>query len=408
MKLLIKLLSFLILFHLASTVKGQDLYFAGFSFIGATTENENYPVAISIYKANNNLLNQQLSESLKKLKRNDLNLIKDSGSIKSGNAVALAYGLQKETLAEYQVEGGYQTKFEIIGEIYVFDFSDSEHKLITNIPTQISITVPSPNKLSAQEVRGYFENLYLPGKNVVPYKIIRIDDDSGVAIPSVFDDWVNRLETASIERAKSYNKLQIRNIDIDPVVQSQLTNSKYIKDIKSLKNETARNFESYLSKYQKVPLLPYAIGQAIGSSKNGMVARFNDTNLDIKIPPPDFAIDILIREFKKTFVDNKVYDGYIYGAFVTLKIVRAGFNDVKEEVKSEFKFSNKFEIQVPKSYKLKIEDDWPSWMGSQKKLFQNVSEQISIKDEQFLSDKTNTPNIKEQLKSFEDIISKCK
>jgi hypothetical protein len=47
-------------------------------------------------------------------------------------------------------------------------------------------------------------------------------------------------------------------------------------------------------------------------------------------------------------------------------------------------------------------------MGSQKKLFQNISEQISIKDEQFLSDKTNTPNIKEQLKSFEDIISKCK
>jgi hypothetical protein len=408
MKPLIKLLFFLILFHIASAVKGQDLYFAGFSFIGAATENENYPVAISIYKANSSLLNQQLSESLRKLKRTDLNLIRDSGSIKSGNAVALAYGLQKETLAEYQVEGGYQTKFEIIGAIYVFDFSDSEHKLITNIPTQISITVPSPNKLSGQEVRGYFENLYLPGKNIVPYKIIRIDDDSGVAIPSVFDDWVNRLETASIERAKSYNKLQIRNIDIDPVVQSQLTNSKYIKDIRSLKNETARNFESYLSKYQKVPLLPYAIGQAIGSSTNGMVARFNDTNFDIKIPPPDFAVDILIREFKKTFVDNKVYDGYIYGAFVTLKIVRAGFNDVKEEVKSEFKFSNKFEIQVPKSYKLKIEDDWPSWMGSQKKLFQNISEQISIKDEQFLSDKTNTPNIKEQLKSFEDIISKCK
>ncbi len=408
MKLLIKLLSFLIFFHIASIAKGQDLYFAGFSFIGATTENENYPVAISIYKTNNRLLNQQLTESLKKLKRNDINLIKDSGSIKSGNAVALAYGLQKETLAEYQVEGGYQTKFEIIGEIYVFDFSDSEHKLITNIPTQISITVPSPNKLSIQEIHNYFENLYLPGKNKVPYKMIRIDNDSGEAIPSVFDDWVSRLETASIEKAKSYNKLQIRNVDLDPVVQGQLSNSKYIKDIKSLKNETARNFESYLSKYQKVPLLPYSVGQAIGSSKNGMVARFNDTNFDIKIPPPDFAIDILIREFKKTFVDNKVYDGYVYGAFVTLKIVRTGFNDVKEEVKSEFKFSNKFEIQVPKSYKLKIEDDWPSWMGSQKKLFQNVSEQISIRDEQFLSDKTNTANIKEQLKNFEDIINKCK
>ena len=47
-------------------------------------------------------------------------------------------------------------------------------------------------------------------------------------------------------------------------------------------------------------------------------------------------------------------------------------------------------------------------MGSQKKLFQNVSEQISIRDEQFLSDKTNTPNIKDQLKNFEDIINKCR
>ena len=405
MKLLIKLLSFLILFHLASTVKGQDLYFAGFSFIGATTENENYPVAISIYKANNNLLNQQLNESLKKLKRNDLNLIKDSGSIKSGNAVALAYGLQKETLAEYQVEGGYQTKFEVIGEIYVFDYSNKEYKLITNYPTQISIIVPSPKKLSTQEVRSYFENLYLPSKNIVPYKFIRIDDDSSESIPSVFDDWVTRLETASIEKAKSRNTLQIRNVDVDPIVQSQISNSKYIKDMKALKIETARNFESYLSLYQKVPMLPSSTGRAIGSE---LIARFYDAEFQISIPPPDFAIDIFIREFKKTFVDNKVYDGYIYGAFVTIKVVRAGFNDTKDEVKSEFKFANKFEIQVPKSYQLKIEDDWPSWMGSQKRLFKNVSEQISFKDEQFLSDKTNTPNIKDQLKSFEDIINKCR
>jgi hypothetical protein len=408
MKTLLKILLLLILYSLTTIAKSQDLYFAGFSFIGSITENENYPVALSIYKSNNRSLNQQLNESLKKLKRTDLNLIRDSGLIKSGNAIAIAYGLQKENLAEYQVEGGYQTKFEVTGEIYVFDFSDSEHKLITNIPTQISITVPSPKKLSPQEIQNYFENLYLPGKNVVPYKMIRIDDDSGDAIPSVFDDWVNRLETASIEKAKSYNKLQIRNVDLDPVVQGQISNSRYIKNVKNLKIETARNFESYLSKYQKVPVLPYAVGQAIGSSKNGMIARFSDTNFDIKIPPPDFAIDILIREFKKTYIDNNVYDGYIYGAFVTLKVVRAGFGDVKDEIKSEFKFANKFEIQVPKSYKLKIEDDWPSWMGSQKKLFQNMSEQISIRDEQFLSDKTNTPNIKDQLKNFEDIINKCK
>ena len=47
----LKYLLFLLFFGSFSVLNAQDLYFAGFSFIGDTTQNENYPVAYGIYKA---------------------------------------------------------------------------------------------------------------------------------------------------------------------------------------------------------------------------------------------------------------------------------------------------------------------------------------------------------------------
>ena len=180
----LKYLPFLLFFGSFSLLNAQDLYFAGFSFIGDTTENENYPVAYEIYKANPKILNQELNESLKKLKRTDLNIIKDElGKQKSGNALALAYGLQKEVYAVYQVEGGYQSKFEITGLIYVFDYSDNEHKLLTSIPTGKSLSLITPAKLSKNEIAKVFEAMYLTSKNQKIY-------DTNLT-SSVFDDWVS-------------------------------------------------------------------------------------------------------------------------------------------------------------------------------------------------------------------------
>jgi hypothetical protein len=124
----------------------------------------------------------------------------------------------------------------------------------------------------------------------------------------------------------------------------------------------------------------------------------------LKIPPPDYVIDLTVREFKKSAVDNKVYDAYLYGAFITMKVLQPDLNNIKLE--SKFNYIDG--IQVPKNYKLKIEDDWPSWIGAQKKLFEILSKQISIKDEKELANLTKTPDIKEQLKRFEDVINEFK
>ena len=377
----------------------QDLYFAGFSFIGNATEDANYPVAMEIYKNDPRILNQKLIEALKKLKRTDLNIISDSqGFIKNGNAVALAYGLQKESWSSVHIEGGYQTKLEVYGEVYVFDYSDNEHKLIVNYPSASFLTVTSKQKLTDQEVRKYFENMYIPNRNSTPYQTT----SDAVGGDSVFDSWVSRLEQAKISRAKKDLRLQIRNVVLEDAVLNQLpVNSYYIKDKSVLIAETARNLERTLSSNQNVPVLPYSIGRAIGSS---MLARFSDTNFDIKIPPADYVLDVTVREFKKGFDDNKGFDGFVYGAFVTLKVIQPDLNDVK----LESKFNYKTEIKSPKGYKASIEDDWPLWMGSQKKIFEILTTQISLRNDQEISRITSTANIKEQLKSFETVINNCK
>lgn len=378
----------------------QDLYFAGFSFIGAATEDENYPVAMTLYNEDNQLLNKQLNATLKRLQRKDLNIVSDmQGRIKSGNSVVLAYGLQRESVAVFQIEGGYQYKIDITGLVYVFDYADQEKKLITSLPTGTSVTVTSKTKLSKDELNKYVENVYIPNRNQMP---IRITFDSGANQISVFDSWVDGLEKVKITRASKDTRLQIRNISLDEAVVKQLpATSLYLKDSRMLVTETARNLERNLASNQQVPILPYSIGRALGGS---MIARFSDTNFEIKLPEPDFVIDVLVREFKKSVVKTKVYDGYIYGAFITLKLVEP----VTGQVKMESKFNFKDEIQVPVSYNLVIEDDWPSWLGAQKKLFEILSKQITQRNDSELATISSTPNIKDQLKKLEEVLNQCR
>lgn len=392
----------LISLFFSQRIYAQDLYFAGFSFIGDATEDNNYPIAMQLYNSDKQILNKQLIHALKSLKRTDLNLIFDKqGILKKGNAVALAYGLQKESVTVIQVEDKYQTKLEVTGEIYAFDYSDQEHKLIANFPSGSSVTVTSKNKLSTNEIKNYLENMYIPGKNLTTQKI-SYESESGSMTNSVFDNWVARLETAKIERSKKDLRLQIREIKLDDAVNKQITgSSNYIRDKKMLINETGRNFERNLSVNQNVPVLPYSLGRALGSS---MIARFADTDFNITIPESDLVIDILIREFKKTYVDNRVYDGYIYGAFITLRVLEPRENSLK----FESKFNYKDEIQVPKNYKLVIEDDWPLWMGAQKKMFDILTKQISLRNDNELSRITSNSEIKSSLKVLEEIIISCR
>lgn len=397
------------LLFLSQLSYAQDFYLAGFSLIGSDADNENYPVARELFNSDSKILNDRLNLAIKKLKRTDINLIGDYGLIKNGNAVALAYGLQKESFFVTEVENQYQTTFEVTGEIYAFDFSDDEHKLIASYPTGKSLSITSQRRLTEKEIHNYIENMYLPNKNTVPFKVT---EQGASQDSSVFDAWVERLETVKIDRAKKPLRLQIRKVTLDdPVIKEVDGKSTYIKNPNMLINETARNFERDLSMNQNLPVLPYNVGRAIGKE---MRARFaGQQDYEIKIPEPDYVIDILVREFKKSYIDEKFFDTYIHGAYVTIQVIDTGFNKVKLE--SKFKYVSDPEDKVnfgalrfPKSYKVIISDDWPNWMGAQKKLFSLITQQISAKDDKVLNNISTNPQIKDVMNTFNEIVTKCR
>lgn len=377
-------LSFLISLTFISPSWATDLYFAGFTLIGNANQNDRYPVATRLFSKNNEDLNKQLYESIGRLKRNDLNIIKtDLGKIKSGNALSLAFSLSDERVERIAEKDGVFSFYRVLAQVLVFDVV--EKKVITNFPAAVQYQVFTKSIPSKQDDEREFEKIYMD---------ISFDG-------SIFKEWVSRLEKINLMEA-GIRHLQIRDVTLDDAVVSQLPSALKVNDI--FKIQTAQRLEFQLASNQNVPILPYAIGQ-LGNKKLGILGRFSDgVRYELKLPEPDYVIDVLVREFKSAKIEEKNYDGYVYGAFITLKVVEP----MTESVKLDSKFNYKNELTFQKSAQVQILNDWDVYQRSQDMLFSTLSKQISKRDDVEISKITSTVNIKDQFKEFEEIIKKCK
>jgi hypothetical protein len=383
-KLFKKTVLLMFFFPFAASCLASDLYFAGFTMIGNADQNDRYPVGAKLYSKNNEVLNKKLYESLKLLKRNDLNIIKtDLGTIKSGNALSLAFALSDERVERLAEKDGVYSFYRVLAEVLVFDVI--EKKVITNFPAEIQYQVFTKTIPTKQDDEREFEKIYL--------------DTSFEG--SIFNEWVSRLEQINLKEA-GVRHLQIRDVTLDESVINQLPSNLKNNDI--FKAQTAQRLEFQLSSNQNVPILPYTVGQ-LGNKKLGILGRFSDgVRYELKLPEPDYVIDLIVREFKSAKVEEKNFDGYVYGAFITLKVIEP----VTGNIKLESKFNFKNEIIFQKSAQFQILNDWDVYQRSQDMLFSTLSKQISKRDDKEIAKITSTANIKEQFKEFEEIIKKCK
>jgi hypothetical protein len=362
----------------------SDIYFAGFTLIGNANQTERYPVASKLFLKSNEALNSKLSEALKELKRKDLNIIKDSlGNIKSGNALSLAFALNDERVERLTDKDGIYSFYKVLAQVLVFDIV--EKKVITNFPAAIQYQIYSKKIPTRQEDEIAFQKIYM--------------DTSFEG--SIFKEWVARLDNISLKDA-GIRHLQIREVDLDENVIKQLPEQLKSNDI--FKTQTAQRLEFQLASNQNIPILPYVVGQ-LGNKKLGILGRFSDgVRYDLKLPDPDYVIDILVREFKSAKIEEKNIEGYVYGAFITLKVSEP----LSGSVKVDSKFNYKNELTFLKNDQVKILNDWDVYQRSQDMLFSILSKQISLREDGELAKITSTINIKDQLKEFEGIIKKCK
>ena len=382
MKKFFGLTSIFFYFCFFSAAIAKDLYFAGFSFMGNADQDFRYPVAVNLFNKDNTIFKNPLDNALKKLERNDINLLYDLGQISSGEAMAISFALTDEVVERFSTNDGVTNAYKIFAQILVFDFN--EKKVITNFPVLVqneTITSEVPSSGYDFEV---FQKMYL-------------DLNFG---GSIFTQWVKKLESAKILNSSTLH-LQLRNVELDSSVLSQIP--EYLKNKNLLKVRSAQKLEYHISSKQNVPILPFTIGQ-IGNFKKGLIARFSDgIEYDLTLPDSDFVVDMLIRQFKNVNVEKEKYDVKIYGAFITLKVLEPLSG--KTYLDSKFNFKN--ELVIPKSENFQILNVWDVYQRTQDALFSKLAKQISARDEK-LKEITKTKNIRTQLTSFEEVIKKCR
>ena len=367
----------------SNQISSKNIYFAGFSFMGNADQSFRYPVADKLFNENNLIFKEPLDKALSQLKRDDINLIYDLGTISSGEALSMAFSVFDESIERFSTKEGVTNAYKIFAQILIFDFN--EKKIITNFPVLVQNETLTSNIPNAEYDFGILRNMYLD-----------INSKS-----SIFKQWVKKLETVNILNAGTIH-LKIRDVILDDDVKLQIPPK--LKKNNLLKIRSAQKLEYQISSKQNVPILPFTVGQ-IGNFKSGLIARFSDSlEYNLRLPDADYVIDLLVRKFKNATVDRGQFEVKIYAAFITMKVMEP----LTETIYLNSKFNFKNELIFPKTENLKIIDEWDVYQRSQDALFSKLAKQISLKDSVVLKTITNTKDINNQLTKFEGILKKCK
>ena len=269
--------------------------------------------------------------------------------------------------------GFYDSYFQIL----FYDFSDKS--LIASIPFEFEIPMLSNNEFEETEVLNRIRNFYLKDN---PFK----------------------------ELAKIINQFNIkRKYDLRIGVNDVQIKERALKDMPyntktqlgSMKNLIAQTFSKRLSQNHNVAIVPYSEGQSIGKS---MKLRFvqSDEVYNIKIPNPDYHIDIIIRGFKKVLGQSSaVEDLYLYGSFVNIEIYQPDLNKYyfNENLRGVTR------VKIPKG---QVDlNDWRKYYYNLEILFDNFAKNI-IKQNQKWMKEASKNKIKKKLKDLKPIIEKLK
>ncbi len=384
-KISLKLFLYLIIVKITLA---NDLYFAGFAFIGNSDQYDRYPVAHKIFLNDKIILSQKVKESLQSLNRNDLNVIYDEGTLKSGTAMAIAFGLMDEGVERVINKLGVTSHYKIFGQVLIFDYN--ENKVISNFPVLSRFTMVTKEIPTKENDFEVFKSLYLD-----------LDREA-----SIFSQWVRMLDKIKLTENSNRIYLGVNNVSFDKGVKEQLPKRLLKNNI--LKTRTAQKIEYNIAYQYGVPLVPYTVGVAIGGKGEvGLMTRFTDSaSKELKLPEIDYAIDVLIRQFRKKKIENDFYENFMYAAFLKIEF--------KETFENNSIFDEKFywveDITFAKTLDYEILDEWQVYETVQANLINKTVKILSNHKKDFISEITqrDPEEIKKKLIKVKEILEKVK
>ena len=364
------------------------VYYSGFSFSNTYDSNKSYAkYTADLIKEKNpdtgiDIISSKLLKTIKKIKFDKIDLDTDNlldFSKYPDEAIVMSVALQYE---EFTQEFNYSTgKYSIFYDAYFqilfYDFSDKS--LIASIPFDFEVQTLSNDKLNKQEILTRVKEFYL-------------NDDP-------FKELGRKINKFDIKR-KYDLRIGVKNVNIqDRAFEVMPTDS--INNQNSIKNLIAQTLSERISMHHNVALVPYIEGQGIGGT---MKLRFVQTDeiYSIKLPNPDYHIDINLKGFKKVLAKTSASeDLYLYGSFVDLKIFQPDLDKIyfNEGLRGVTK------IKIPKD-QMDV-NDWRKYYYNLKKLFNNFSKNIIKQDQKWMKETTKN-KIKKDLKGLNNILKKVK
>ena len=385
------LLSFIFILLISQNVYSSEkikIFYSGFSFSNSYESNKNLTKYTSklIKKRAADKKIDIISESLLKIVREEsfTNINLDTKNLLDfekypDNAIVMAVTLQHEEFSqEYnssikKYSGFYDAYFQIL----FYDFSD--RSLIAAIPFEFEIPILSNKKLDEKNILKRINNFYLKDQ---PFKqIVKI---------------INRYNI----KQKYDLRIGVTNVNIQErafkdMPQNTKNNQNYMKNL------IAQSFSKRLSENHNVAIVPFTEGQAIGRSMKLKFAQ-SDKIFDIKLPNPDYHIEINIKGFKKVLAQSTaVEDLFLYGSFINLKIYQPELN--------KYYFDETLrgvtQVKIPKEQS--DINDWRKYYYNLEILFDDFSKNIIKQDKKWLK-KATKKKIKKEIKNLNLIIDKLK
>lgn len=364
------------------------VYYSGFSFSNTYVSNKSYAkYTTELIKEKNldtgiDIISSKLLQNIKQAKFDKINLDTDNlldFSKYPDEAIVMSVALQHE---EYTEEFNYSSQkyngfYDAYFQILFYDFSDKS--LIASIPFDFEIQILSKEKLNKKKVLNRIKNFYL-------------NDNP-------FINFAQNINKFNIKR-KYDLRIGVQNVNIENKAFEEMPPNS-INNIESIKNLIAQTFSKRLSMHHNVALVPYRGGQAIDKT---MKLRFVQTDeiYSIKLPNPDYHIDIDLKGFKKVLAkSSEAEDLYLYGSFIDLKFSQPDLDKIyfNEALRGVTK------IKIPKDQT--DVNDWRKYYYNLEILFNNFSKNIIKQDKKWMKEATKN-KIKKDLKSLNKVLNKLK
>jgi hypothetical protein len=212
------------------------------------------------------------------------------------------------------------------------------------------------------------------------------------------DEFANYLSSAIVEATYGAT-LKVSDVSLSDEVAEKFP--EYIGTQQGAKTYLAQSFSEYLSANQRVLLLPYTKGHAIG---NKMAAAFSDGAVfNLTVPEADFEIHLDLRGFKKVlYSENNVGQSWVYGAFTHFTVVEP----LSGKIYSEFPFKNGATKIVPKSQQ--SWEDWPAYQEALLAGYDQLTSSLVSPSKKWVKSHTGDIKYKEQFTGFSEVVEKCK